>query len=143
MSSEDIQDLLNRAGLRPTRQRLALGELLFAQGDCHVTAESLYEETVRRELSVSLATVYNTLHQFTEAGLLREVSVEGGRTYFDTNTAPHSHLYCAEDGQLTDVAVPLLDMDKLPEIPEGMEIAGVDVTIRIRPVKKSSGSATD
>src|SRR5262245_7982586 len=85
---------LRKAGLRPTRQRLALAQLLFGRGDRHVTAEGLHEEAVGAGMPVSLATVYNTMHQFTAAGLLREVTVDGTRTYFDTNTGDHHHFYC-------------------------------------------------
>ena len=96
-----VAELLADAGLRPTRQRLALGELLFGQGDDrHVTAERLYEEALATNLSVSLATVYNALHQFTQAGLLREIAVDGARVYFDTNTADHHHFLLEDDGEL-------------------------------------------
>ena len=94
---------LRKAGLRPTRQRLALASLLFAHGDRHVTAEGLHEEAVSAGVPVSLATVYNTMHQFTAAGLLREVTVDGTRTYFDTNTGDHHHFYCEDDGMLMDI----------------------------------------
>ena len=99
-SDRDIAKLLRGAGLRPTRQRVALAELLFATGDRHVTAELLHEEALERMVPVSLATVYNTLHQFTEAGLLREVAVEGAKTYFDTNTSNHFHFFCEDSGGL-------------------------------------------
>ena len=96
----DVAKLLRGAGLRPTRQRVALAHLLFASGDRHVTAETLHEEALARKVPVSLATVYNTLHQFTEAGLLREVAVEGAKTYFDTNTSNHYHFFCEHSGRL-------------------------------------------
>src|SRR5260221_12491857 len=89
----DVQALLREVGLRPTRQRMALGWLLFAKGDRHLTAEMLYEEANRAKIAVSLATVYNTLHQFTGAGLLREVTVNGSKTYFDTNVSDHHHFF--------------------------------------------------
>src|SRR5262245_42882106 len=95
----DIAGVLKRAGLRPTRMRIALGSLLFGSGDRHVTAEMLHMEAISSAIPVSLATVYNTLHQFTEAGLLREVAVEGSKTYFDTNTSDHHHFYFERDGQ--------------------------------------------
>src|ERR1700680_4045192 len=93
---------LRKAGLRPTRQRLALAQLLFASGNRHVTAESLHEEAAGAGVPVSLATVYNTMHQFTAAGLLRQVTVDGSRTYFDTNIGEHHHFYCEDDGTLLD-----------------------------------------
>src|SRR5258705_6114271 len=87
ISAPVIAERLKHAGLRPTKQRIALGVLLFGGGDRHVTAEMLHDEAVRDAIPVSLATVYNTLHQFTEAGLLREVAIEGAKTFFDTNTS--------------------------------------------------------
>ena len=93
LSDHVMAERLKSAGLRPTRQRVALGVLLFRDGDRHVTAEMLHDEAVRDQIPVSLATVYNTLHQFTEAGLLREVAIEGSKTYFDTNTSDHHHFY--------------------------------------------------
>lgn len=128
---KDIPDLLREAGLRPTRQRMALAELLFAQGDRHLTAERLHEEAVSENVPVSLATVYNTLHQFTEAGLLREVAVEGSKTYFDTNTSNHYHFFCERDGILMDIATDELMVQGLPEPPEGMQISRVDVLVRL------------
>ncbi|MFC0282121.1 iron response transcriptional regulator IrrA [Camelimonas abortus] len=124
---------LRRVGLRPTRQRVSLGWLLFAKGDRHVTAEMLYEEANRARVPVSLATVYNTLHQFTEAGLLRQVAVDGSRTYFDTNTGDHHHFLVEGEDRLVDIPGSSIDIANLPEPPEGMEIARVDVVVRLRP----------
>ncbi len=129
----DIAVLLREAGLRPTRQRIALGELLFRGEDRHVTAEALHEEALSHGIAVSLATVYNTLHQFTGAGLLRELAVEGARTYFDTNVSDHAHYYSQTDGRVIDVASDSLVIAKLPPAPPGMRIARVDVTIRLEP----------
>ena len=89
----DVKTMLRTVGLRPTRQRMALGWILFAKGDRHLTAEMLYEEATKAKVPVSLATVYNTLHQFTEVGLLRQVAVDGSKTYFDTNTTAHHHFF--------------------------------------------------
>src|SRR5271170_1038551 len=105
---------LRRVGLRPTRQRLALAKLLFEQGDRHVTAEQLREEAVGAKVRVSLATVYNSLHQFTQMGLLREVVVEPGRSYFDTNVADHHHFFCESIGLLQDIAAEELTVIGLP-----------------------------
>lgn len=126
-----VRDLLREAGLRPTRQRVALAELLFAKGDRHLTAERLHEEAVGNNVPVSLATVYNTLHQFTEAGLLREVAVEGSKTYFDTNTSNHYHFFYEPDGFLMDIPTDKLTVQGLPELPEGMEVSRVDVLVRL------------
>lgn len=122
---------LRDAGLRPTRQRLALGRLLFDGGDRHVTAEVLHEEAQKAGVSVSLATVYNTLHQFTGAGLLREVVVDSSRTWFDTNIDDHHHFFIEKDGALMDIAGHDVTIGKLPEAPEGMDIARVDVIVRL------------
>jgi Fur family iron response transcriptional regulator len=131
----DVAELLRGAGLRPTRQRVALARLLFAEGDRHVTAERLHEEALASRVPVSLATVYNTLHQFTEAGLLREVAVEGAKTYFDTNTSNHYHFFCERSGRLLDIETGEIRIDGLPEAPDGMAISRVDVLVRL--VKKS------
>src|SRR3979409_1112200 len=96
----DVRQMLREVGLRPTRQRMALGWLLFAKGDRHLTAEMLYEEASRAKVPVSLATIYNTLHQFTEAGLLRQVGVDGSKAYFDTNVSTHHHFFVEDDNSL-------------------------------------------
>jgi Fur family iron response transcriptional regulator len=127
----DVAERLRGAGLRPTRQRVALAQLLFASGDRHVTAETLHEEAQARKVPVSLATVYNTLHQFTGAGLLREVAVEGAKTYFDTNTSNHYHFFCEVSGQLMDIATGVIRIEGLPEAPDGMTISRVDVLVRV------------
>ena len=127
----DLRARLHAAGLRPTRQRLALARLLFA-GDRHVTAESLHEEAIRARVPVSLATVYNTLHQFTEAGLLREVAVDGTRTYFDTNTTDHHHFYVEGEDAVLDIPGVPMAVAGLPEAPDGLEIVRVDVVVRVR-----------
>jgi Fur family transcriptional regulator, iron response regulator len=124
---------LRAAALRPTRQRLALAQLLLENGDRHVTAEQLHGEAVAAGIPVSLATVYNTLHQFTDAGLLREAVVEPGRSYFDTNTADHHHFFCEATGKLQDIPAQQLSVSGLPLPPIGTEIRRVDIIVRIRP----------
>ena len=126
---------LRSAGLRPTRQRVALAHLLFAQGHRHVSAEALHDEAMLASVPVSLATVYNTLHQFTDAGLLREVVLDGSKTYFDTNVSDHHHFFLEDDNVMFDVPEDALSLDRLPEPPEGMEISRVDVVIRLRRVR--------
>jgi Fur family iron response transcriptional regulator len=128
----DLRRKLRGVGLRPTRQRVGLGWLLFAKGDRHVTAELLFEEAQRARVPVSLATIYNTLHQFTQAGLLREVAVDGAKTYFDTNTGDHHHFFVEGENELHDIAGQQVEVATLPEPPEGMEIARVDVIVRLR-----------
>ena len=123
---------LKAVGLRPTRQRLALARLLFEGGDRHVSAESLHEEAAQRHIPVSLATVYNTLHQFTAAGLLREVVVEPGRSYFDTNRHEHHHFFNEATGRLMDIPGDQVALSRLPEVPEGYSVARVEVVIRLK-----------
>lgn len=126
-----VIDLLRRADLRPTRQRLALAKLLFENGHRHVTAESLHEEALGKNFDVSLATVYNTLHQFVEAGLLREIFVDASRSYFDTNTTEHHHLFFESSGRVEDVPADQVVVSELPPPPEGMKVRRVDVIIRL------------
>jgi Fur family iron response transcriptional regulator len=122
---------LRDAGLRPTRQRVALSRILFAKGHRHVAAEELRAEADAAGVRVSLATVYNTLNQLTEAGLVREVVIDGGRTYFDTNTGDHHHFFVEGEGTLIDF-VGEMAIDKLPEPPAGMEITSVEMVVRVR-----------
>lgn len=123
---------LKAGGLRPTRQRLALARLLFEGGDRHLTAEQLHSEAEESAVRVSVATVYNTLHQFTKVGLLREVVVEPGRSYFDTNVDDHHHFYFEATGDLQDIPSDRLRVRELPEPPEGTRIERVDVVVRVR-----------
>jgi Fur family transcriptional regulator, iron response regulator len=128
----DVEKRLRLANLRPTRQRIALAALLFSKGDRHFTAEDLHTEADSARIPVSLATVYNTLHQFTSAGLLRIVAAEGSRTYFDTNTSDHHHFIIEGDNTVIDIDQGRVTIGNLPEPPEGMEIANVDVIVRLR-----------
>ena len=127
-----IEVRLRGAGLRPTRQRVALGDLLFAKGDRHLTVEELHEEAVAAGVPVSLATVYNTLHQFTEAGLIRVLAVESAKTYFDTNVSDHHHFFIEGENTVFDIMSGPIKVSDLPEPPEGMEIVNVDVVVRLR-----------
>jgi Fur family transcriptional regulator, iron response regulator len=122
---------LRAAGLRPTRQRLALARLLFDKGDRHVTAEQLHGEALAAAVTVSLATVYNTLHQFIAAGLLREVVVNSGRCYFDTNVSDHHHFFLADSGKLVDIPGHRIDVANVPSPPSGTTICRIDVIIRV------------
>ena len=128
-----IVERLRAAGLRPTRQRIALARLLLESANRHVTAEQLYDEAREAAMPVSLATVYNTLHQFTECGILREVVVEPGRCYFDTNTEDHHHFFCESSGLLQDIPCDMISVGQLPQPPAGAAIHRVDVIIRLRP----------
>jgi Fur family iron response transcriptional regulator len=131
-----VSGRLRAAGLRPTRQRIALAELLFKNGDRHITAEELHEEAIRAKVPVSLATVYNTLNQLTEAGLLREVAIEGQRTYFDTNTSNHFHYYLESERRLFDIPTSNLTVVGLPEPPEGTRVRRFDVIVRLESVPR-------
>ncbi len=131
--SELPSERLRTTGLRPTRQRVALAELLFGRGDRHFTAEMLHAEAVQNGVPVSLATVYNTLHQFVEAGLLREVAIESSKTYFDTKTSNHFHFFFEKDGVLVDIETANIKVENLPKPPEGMEITQIDVLVRLAP----------
>jgi Fur family iron response transcriptional regulator len=126
------QERLRNSGLRPTRQRIALADLIFAKGDRHLTVEELHEEAVDAGVPVSLATVYNTLHQFTEAGMIRVLAVESARTYFDTNVSDHHHFFIEGQNEVLDIPVSNIQIGNLPEPPEGMEISHVDVVVRLR-----------
>ncbi|WP_205589688.1 iron response transcriptional regulator IrrA [Chachezhania antarctica] len=124
---------LGKVGLRPTRQRLALARLLIGDGHHrHVTAESLFEAVKTAGAAVSLATVYNTLRAFCDAGLMQEVTVDGSKSYFDTNTHDHPHFYWEDQARLTDAPSDQLVIARLPDAPDGAEIASVDVVIRLR-----------
>jgi Fur family iron response transcriptional regulator len=122
---------LKAVGLRPTRQRLALARLLQDGGNRHLSAEQLHEEALAAKVRVSLATVYNALHQFTAAGLLREVVVEPGRSYFDTNVEDHHHFYFEDSGRLEDIPGDQVSMVSLPPPPKGSRLLRVDVIIRV------------
>ena len=123
---------LRAAGLRPTRQRVELAGLLFKGPHRHVTAESLHEEATGQEMKISLATIYNTLHQFTHAGLLRQVIVDAARGYFDTNTGDHQHFFLEEEGQLIDIPGDAISVSGVPVPPSGMAVDRVDVVVRVK-----------
>ncbi|WP_102829855.1 iron response transcriptional regulator IrrA [Bartonella bovis] len=135
-SLPELEKHLRHNGLRPTRQRLELAKMIFSQGNRHIAAEELYEEAIKSNVPVSLATIYNTLHQFTEAGLLRIIAVEGSKTWFDTNTSDHYHFYIEGENRILDIPCNLKGspiIENLPQPPEGMEISHVDLIIRLKP----------
>lgn len=133
LATERSAKWLSGAGLRPTRQRMTLANLLVGDGkDRHVTAESLFEAASNADEKVSLATVYNTLKAFCDAGLMREITVDGTKSYFDTNMTDHPHFYWEDSATLTDASADKLEIKNLPDAPEGAEIASVDVVIRLR-----------
>lgn len=124
--------VLRMAGLRPTRQRIALAELLFGGDHRHVSAEALHGEAEGAGVNVSLATIYNTLHQFRQAGLLREVTVDAARSYFDTDTSDHHHFFVEDEQRVIDIPSDLISIAGLPDAPDGMEVTHVDVVVRVR-----------
>ena len=130
----NYEQRLRACGLRPTRQRLALAQLLFSKGDRHITAETLHAEAVGANVPVSLATIYNALNQFTNAGLLREVAIEGQKTYFDTNTSSHHHFYIESEERLLDIPNGSLSVVGVPDTPTGKVIDRIDIIVRLRDV---------
>ena len=132
-TSESAVTRLRAVGLRPTRQRNELADLLFRDGHRHLTAETLHAEAVNRGIRVSLATVYNTLHQFTNAKILRQVMVDATRSYFDTNTTEHQHFYYEDDGTLSDIpGSESIAVGTLPAAPDGTAVSRVDVVVRLK-----------
>jgi Fur family transcriptional regulator, iron response regulator len=123
---------LRAAGLRPTRQRTALAGILFREHDRHVSAEALHAEATRAGFKVSLATVYNTLHQFTQAGLLQQVVVDASRCYFDTNVGDHQHFYCPDEETLIDIPGNEIKVTGWPAAPKGTTVERVDVIVRLK-----------
>ncbi|MEI9885421.1 MAG: iron response transcriptional regulator IrrA [Rhizomicrobium sp.] len=124
--------MLRAAGLRPTRQRTELVGLLFAGGHCHMTAESLHADALALGVQVSLATVYNTLNQFTRAGLLRQVVVDAARAYFDTNTGEHQHFFIEEEGMLIDIPGEHISVAGVPTPPKGLSVERIDIVVRVK-----------
>ena len=131
LPDRDAAARLREAGLRPTRQRIVLARRLFGGPDRHVTAAELHAEVLREQAGVSLATVYNTLHQFTKAGLLRELVVDTGPSFFDTNTTHHQHFFMEETGRLVDVPGDRISVSDLPPAPPGTRVSRIDVVIRV------------
>lgn len=138
---ESADAILRRAGLRPTRQRLALGRLLFGDGHRHVTVDDLHRDVIESGMRLSLATVYNTLSQFADAGLVRKVAVNGGRSYFDTYAGDHQHFYVEAEDRIFDVPEDSIAFGNLPPPPHGYEIAGVDVVIRLVPTSAEAAAS--
>jgi Fur family iron response transcriptional regulator len=124
--------LLASAQLRPTRQREVLAQLIFGQGNRHFTAHALYEEATRTGMSISVATVYNSLKRFTKAGMLAQIGVDGEKTFFDTNINAHHHFYIEDEEELIDVCDPGLTLQPMPTIPDGYEVSRIDVVLRLR-----------
>jgi Fur family iron response transcriptional regulator len=131
-----MKQLLRRAGLRPTQQRMALGELLFGKGDRHITAEMLYQEATEAKVPVSLATVYNTLNQFKEVRMVRQLGLDGSKAFFCTSTEMHHHFFVEDENRVLDIADQNLALDKIPTPPQGYEITHIDIAVRLRRKKQ-------
>ena len=130
---ERCTEWLGQVGLRPTRQRVALADLLIGDGQHrHVTAESLHAAAGQGDDPVSLATVYNTLRAFCDAGLIQEITVDGSKSYFDTRTDDHPHFYWEDENRLTDAPADAVEFARLPDAPKGMEISKIDIVIRLQ-----------
>jgi Fur family iron response transcriptional regulator len=134
----ELAQRLRACGIQPTSQRLQVAELLLAS-DQHVTAEQLLASLRARGARVSKATLYNTLRLFADRGLVRELAVDGARVWFDSNVVPHYHFQDETTGSLVDVGVGEVAFGRLPEPPPGMEIAGIDLVIRLRPARRDEG----
>src|SRR5262245_60688371 len=129
---QNVRAMLRKVGLRPTRQRMELGWILFSKGDRHLTAEMLFEEASKARVPVSLATVYNTLNQFTDVGLLRQVAVDGSKTYFDTNVSDHHHFFLEDANALMDIPSAKVVVSDMPTTLEGYEVDRVEVVVRLK-----------
>jgi Fur family iron response transcriptional regulator len=138
VTSDEVQQRLRQAGLRPTRQRMAIGRLLFGSSHRHVTVDDLFQEAQAADERLSLATIYNTLHHFSEAGLVRRICTGGERVYFDTDTGDHHHFYVEAESRVFDVPEGKATVDHIPAPPPGYEITKVDVVIHIRALEMSA-----
>jgi Fur family transcriptional regulator, iron response regulator len=130
--ANQMRKRLREIGLRPTRTRVALANILFGKGDRHVSAEMLFDEASQAKVPVSLATVYNTLHQFTEVGLLRQVAIDSSKSYFDTNNTEHHHYYLEDRHELMDIPPTDVAVGQVPVPPAGYEVVRIDVVVRLR-----------
>ncbi|MEP4108488.1 MAG: iron response transcriptional regulator IrrA [Sneathiella sp.] len=137
LQKAELENKIRSADLRPTKQRIALAELLFATGNRHITAEKLHGEALDAGVRISLATIYNNLHQFTSAGLLREVVVDASKSYFDTNVEPHHHFFHEANGSLEDIRSSDLTVSNIPALPAGTKISSIDVIVRVSSEKNS------
>jgi Fur family iron response transcriptional regulator len=128
----DARALLRSAQLYPTRQRAALTQLIFGQGNRHFTANALYEEAMAAGMPIALATVYNTLKHFTNAGMLAQIGVDGQKTFFDTNISSHQHFFNEHKQEFIDVPAPGLTLQRMPAVPDGYEVSKIDIVVRLR-----------
>jgi len=123
--------MLARRGIRPTKIRKAIAGLLFDGHDKHVTVDDVIDMARLAEVKTSVASVYNTLNQFAAAGLLRRVTVEQGKAFFDTNLTDHHHFFYEDEDRLEDIPTGSIQVSGLPKLPEGRSVKAIDVTVRI------------
>jgi len=134
LSADHITALLREKGISPTSQRVAIGALLFERCE-HLSAEDVFKQVNIDHPQVSKATVYNTLKLFAEHGLIREVIADPARVFYDPNISPHHHFFDVSTGKLMDIPAEDVKILDLPALPEGMQMEGVDVIVRMRPVR--------
>tara|TARA_Y100000588_G_C14071570_1_gene846019 strand:- start:372 stop:821 length:450 start_codon:yes stop_codon:yes gene_type:complete len=125
---------IDRSGIRPTKQRRILAKILFEKGNRHISAEELYSEVRKQDRQISMATVYNTLKQFTTLGLIREIVVDKSKSLYDTNNKNHYHLYIEDEGKIIDIPTKNINLD-IPSIPACLQLHNIDIIVRIRTLK--------
>jgi len=135
MSVEEVSRLLREHDITPTAQRVEIANVLFTRKE-HLSAEDVFVLVNGEAPRVSKATVYNTLGLFAAQGLIREVIADPDRTFYDPNTAPHHHFYDTATGKLTDIPAEAVEISRLPALPEGVQMEGVEVIVRVRPAAR-------
>ena len=130
---------IEESGIRPTKQRRVLAKLLFQKGDRHISAENLFDEVKKEDRKISMATIYNTLKQFTNLGLIREIVVDKNKSLYDTNNKPHYHLYIEDEGKIHDIPTNNINLD-LPSVPACLTLHNIDIIVRVRSLKDKKKS---
>ena len=125
---------LEKNGIRATKQRRVLAKLIFEKGKRHISAENLFDEVKKEERKISMATVYNTLKQFTSLGLIREIVVDQNKSLYCNNNQSHYHLYIEDEGKVIDIPTKNIDLN-IPSIPACLQLHNIDVIVRIRTLK--------
>tara|TARA_B100000700_G_scaffold119275_1_gene134062 strand:- start:2498 stop:2947 length:450 start_codon:yes stop_codon:yes gene_type:complete len=127
---------LEKNGIRATKQRRVLAKLIFDKGKRHISAENLFDEVKKEERKISMATIYNTLKQFTTLGLIREIVVDQNKSLYCNNNQSHYHLYIEDEGKVIDIPTKNIDLD-IPSIPACLQLHDIDVIVRIRTLKEN------
>ena len=125
---------IESSGIRPTKQRRVLAKILFEKGNRHLSADELFHDVKKEDRKISMATVYNTLKQFTSLGLVREVVVDQNKSLYCTNHKSHYHLYIEDEGKIVDIPTKNIDLN-IPSIPACLQLHNIDVIVRIRTLK--------